>query len=95
MPFFAEIGGDKPENPNEAFDRWREARRQRRRALAHDRAVARAAENSIASPTTAADATGGLDEVEPRRSTPSLGFLWFSKRRQALPEAELSPWGTP
>ena len=48
MPFFAELDGDKSEIPHEAFDRWREARRKRRSALAHDRAVARAAENPVA-----------------------------------------------
>jgi hypothetical protein len=60
MPFFAELGGDKPENPHEAFDRWREARRERRRLLAHDRAVAHGAEDAIASPT-----------AKPNEGTPS------------------------
>ena len=50
MPFFSELDGDKAENPHEAFDRWREARRERRKALAHDRAIAHAAENSIVPP---------------------------------------------
>ena len=39
MPFFADIDPDQAEKPHEAFDRWREARRARRHALAHDNAA--------------------------------------------------------
>ena len=39
MPFFADIDPE-AEKPHEAFDRWREARRARRKALAHDRMAA-------------------------------------------------------
>ena len=50
MPFFADINHVE-EKPHEAFDRWREARRARRKALAHDRAVADVAGNYAASTT--------------------------------------------